>query len=1025
MKADSNSSAGRVAVVCIKAFCPIVFSVALALMLAASAVAQMHVLDAEPLAATEQLAKFKLPPGFEIQLVASEPEIAKPINMNFDAAGRLLVTQSVEYPYPAKEKGRDAVVRLTIDPASGKASKVETIVDGLNIPIGVTPLGKDVIVYTIAEILRCKDKDGNGTFEDRQTLYSGFGFDDTHGMNNGFTRWLDGWVYACHGFRNLSNTAGSDGQKMSLQSGNTYRFRDDGSHIEQFTWGQVNPFGNCFDTLGNFYTADCHSRPAYLLLRGAYYPSFGKPHDGLGYGPEMMTHSHGSTGIAGVVCYEADHFPAEYRGRLFIGNPITAKINADTLEAHGSTYLAKEQPDFLSCDDPWCRPVDIKLGPDGALYFADFYNRIIGHYEVPLDHPGRDRQRGRIWRIVYRGTEAAPVAARQLVNLTEANADQLVSQLGNANLGVRTHAVHELVDRIGADAVAPARKLITPETTPQLAQSSALWVLDRFQSLSDASITQLAKNPLREVRVNLWKCLANRATWNAEVAALARTALTDEDPFVRRAAAEAIGLHVNAENLSPLLACWQATAADDAMLIHTVRMAVRNHLRNEEILASSQLTELARGEYQSRLLDVILGTASPAAANFMLMSFPLTTSPQASQAVQFLVRNIADAQLPAALEKVCQEFSAAQATVSADMIAAVARAMGERGQPLAMAERTWAIQTAEQLLNEAATRVRALEFARDLALREIYPRIEPFVAAAQGEPKDLQSLAIDACVSMDGAKVTPLVVSLLASNQQELPLRQKCALSLGRINTPDAHLALLENLKIAPEPLALSIALALAGNQEGGEKLLAAVAEGKASARLLQDRNVANVLINAKVNDAQGRITALTAKLPPKDDRIAALINTRRDKFQQMPGDSTRGLAVFKKTCAACHRLENVGNKIGPELDGIGHRGVLRVMEDVLDPSRNVDGAFRTTVLATSDGRTIAGLLLREEGATLILADNQGKEIRVAAADVDERAVSPLSPMPGNVAEIVPEADFQDLIAFLLAQQKPVGKKAE
>src|SRR5690606_34299912 len=129
-------------------------------------------------------------------------------------------------------------------------------------------------------------------------------------------------------------------------------------------------------------------------LRGAYYPSFGKPHDGLGYGPEMMTHSHGSTGIAGVVYYAADAFPAEYRETVFIGNPITGKINHDRLEAHGSTYRALEQPDFLSCDDPWFRPVDLQLAPDGSLYIADFYNRIIGHYEVPLNHPLRDRERG-------------------------------------------------------------------------------------------------------------------------------------------------------------------------------------------------------------------------------------------------------------------------------------------------------------------------------------------------------------------------------------------------------------------------------------------------------------------------------------------------------------------------------------------------------------------------------------------------------------------------------------------------------
>ena len=184
---------------------------------------------------------------------------------------------------------------------------------------------------------------------------------------------------------------GSDQQPITMNSGNTYRMRPDGSHAEYFTHGQVNPFGLAFDPLGNLYSCDCHSRPVYQLLRGAYYPSFGKPDDGLGFGPEMVTHDHGSTGIAGISYYAADQFPEAYRGTVFIGNVVTNRINHDRIEWHGSTPKAIEQPDFVWSEDNWFRPVDIELGPDGALYVADFYNRIIGHYEVPLTHPGRDR----------------------------------------------------------------------------------------------------------------------------------------------------------------------------------------------------------------------------------------------------------------------------------------------------------------------------------------------------------------------------------------------------------------------------------------------------------------------------------------------------------------------------------------------------------------------------------------------------------------------------------------------------------
>src|SRR5439155_7797197 len=138
-----------------------------------------------------------------------------------------------------------------------------------------------------------------------------------------------------------------------------------------------------------------------------------------------------------MVFYAADNFPPEYRGNTFIGNVMTCRINRDSLVEHGSTRIAKEAPDFLSSDDPWFRPVDLQLGPDGAIYVADFYNRIIGHYEVPLDHPGRDRDRGRIWRIAYAGQPsslrepkaseaAANIKVLQSFNLSRATPQQLV-----------------------------------------------------------------------------------------------------------------------------------------------------------------------------------------------------------------------------------------------------------------------------------------------------------------------------------------------------------------------------------------------------------------------------------------------------------------------------------------------------------------------------------------------------------------------------------------------------------------------
>src|SRR2546422_124005 len=405
----------------------------------------------EPLTPEQERKAFHLPPGFEAQLVASEPEIGKPMNMAFDAKGRLWITQSREYPFPVlpvDKKGRDKIMVLEDFDATGHARKISTFAEGLNIPIGLYPYKDGVIAFSIPKIHFFRDTDGDGRADKDEVLLTGFGYQkDTHGLTSNFRRGYDGFIYADHGYNNDSTITGLDSSSITINSGNCYRFRPDGTHVEQHSFGQVNPFGLMFDPLGDLWSADCHSSPTYVLLHGAYYPSFGKPNDGLGFAPDICKHSHGSTAICGMVFYDDDRSPPDYRWNTYIGNVMTCRINRDSYIEHGSTRVAKEEPDFLSSDDPWFRPVMMDLGPDGAIYVADFYNRIIGHYEVPLDHPGRDRERGRIWRIVYKGEQTQK--DRSKIDYTRMSASKLVAQLASPNITRRMLATDQLVDTVG------------------------------------------------------------------------------------------------------------------------------------------------------------------------------------------------------------------------------------------------------------------------------------------------------------------------------------------------------------------------------------------------------------------------------------------------------------------------------------------------------------------------------------------------------------------------------------------------
>src|SRR5262245_38588280 len=174
---------------------------------------------------------FHLPPGFEAQLVASEPDINKPMNIAFDDRGRLWVTSTIEYPFPAGEgkTPRDGVKFLEDFGPDGRARKVTTFTEGLNIPIGVLPITpRDALVYAIPNILHLVDKDGDGKADGKDLYYGSVGFRDTHGMANAFTWGFDGWIYGCHGFSNDSTIKGRDEKPIVLNSGNTYRLRADG-----------------------------------------------------------------------------------------------------------------------------------------------------------------------------------------------------------------------------------------------------------------------------------------------------------------------------------------------------------------------------------------------------------------------------------------------------------------------------------------------------------------------------------------------------------------------------------------------------------------------------------------------------------------------------------------------------------------------------------------------------------------------------------------------------------------------------
>ena len=1158
-----------------------------------------------------QQQSFKLPPGFEIQLVACEPDIHKPMNLAFDAKGRLWVTTSIEYPWaaPTNKPARDRLMIFENFGPDGRARKITEFAGGLNIPIGIYPFHSKnanghstwkAIIWSIPNIWLLEDTDDDGKADKREILYGTFDHTrDTHGNQASFRRGFDGWLYATHGYNNDSHVTARDGSRVDLNSGNSYRMRLDGSRIEHHTHGQVNPFGLAFDEFGNLFSSDCHSEPLFQLLAGGYYPSFGKPHDGLGFVPTMMEKIRGSTAIDGVSIYTDNLWPKEFHGNMFFGDVMASSVFRDRVTDHGSTRIARALPDFVATDDPWFRPVDTLLAPDGAFYIADFYNRIIGHYEVPLTHPGRDRESGRIWRVVYKG-ENGQAKLHQPYDFTKASAKELTAELAHANLTRRRLAMDQLNDRLGKDAVSTLQKAVSkPANNFQLVH--ALWMLERLGALTEKPVVLAATHRDRLVRVHAMRLIAQRAaaigladskrtTLSSTLHKLAFAGLNDPDGLVRRCAAEALANHPAYENVRPLLALVQRVPEKDTHLLYVARKALRDQLVPEENFCRLSSETLSDAEVKV-ITDVAIAVKSPAAAAFLLQRLPtLSKQPSPQPSIADILKhaaryapesdlaalaNFARARIPKAyglqqylelerqfalfksVDEGLQQRGAArtagihdwgtnlvwtfftaldayhswtsvshetsptavpwdletrtttdgrklQLTSSlphGEALTGILRSKdfalpaklsfwlcGHDGLPDKPAGRLNAVRlraqdsgeiiasapaprhdvarrviwefpqhTGRRVFVEAVdgdtgaayawlafggfdpelAELRPSEFAprkmRDwfaaatdtavrLQMKEAATVFAHFAAPNPSRPfdeADAEGLTavLRAWVTLAPGDAIPQIAGALGTNYGSTAYRESAAEVLAGQSALVAQAAVIAALRTLPLKTQEKIAAIMAGAKFSAETLLTAIETGAASPRVLQRVGVNNRLKTSRPRDWEGRVARLTKSLGAPNDQLDKLIEQRRKSYSSANSRPAEGAALFTRNCAACHSVGGAGGNVGPQLDGIGQRGLDRLCEDILDPNRNVDGAFRTTQLVLKDGEVASGLFRREEGEVIVLAESTGKEINVPKSNIAERRQSETSLMPENFGELLSPAEFSQLMAYLLSKR--------
>jgi putative heme-binding domain-containing protein len=279
----------------------------------------------------------------------------------------------------------------------------------------------------------------------------------------------------------------------------------------------------------------------------------------------------------------------------------------------------------------------------------------------------------------------------------------------------------------------------------------------------------------------------------------------------------------------------------------------------------------------------------------------------------------------------------------------------------------------------------------------------------------LRGAAAAALIAADARGHLDALAGVLHDEHQAQSLRESIIDGLAGLNDESANGVLISALKAASYRTQLRVASQIAGTTTGATALFASVAAGTLSAQLLRERLVAERLIHVDPSN-QARIAAATKGLPPGGADRDQLIQERLRLFRAATPSVEEGQKVFVANCTVCHRIAGQGGTIGPQLDGIGNRSAERLLEDILDPSRNVDKAFRQSILGLADGRVVYGIIRREEGQSLVLADMSGMETTIATKDVLSRSESLASLMPDAFAQVLPPERLSDLVAFLLSQ---------
>ncbi len=969
---------------------------ALALKLTSGLYSQRNLKDIPDPDPEIERASFQVHEDFEVNLFAADPAIAKPIQMNWDRYGRLWIASSSTYPQiEPGQVARDKIIILEDTDQDGKSDKTTVFKDGLLIPTGVVPADGGAYVANSTEILFLEDTDKDGKADKETVMLSGFGTEDTHHIIHTFRGGHDGCIYFNQSIYIHSHIETPWGVRR-LGGGGIWQFRPESRRLEIFCRGFVNPWGHITDDWGQSFATDgAYAEGINYVFPGSVFkaaPDAPRIVKGLNPGQPKQ---------CGLTQLSGSHIPDAWQGALITNDFRGHRVNSFFLTPENSGYNSRQGPNLISTNHGAFRPIAVEMGPDGAIYIADWYNPIIQHGEVDFRDHRRDHIHGRIWRVTAKGRKALPYP-----KVAGASVGNLLEMLKSKEGWTRHFAKRELRDRDPSNVRAVVDKWVSGLDKKDPAYDhhclEAMWVMHSLDKLHKPLFQQLLSSKDPRARAAAIRMIYERhAEMDDPMPALTK-AIWDVNAQVRLEAIHALRQLRRPESAKVALQALDKEMDDnlDFALWHTARelegIWFPSYKSGELSLPTRHLTFALKAT----------GNPDGVTPVVSLLEAGKLKGEQQSEALSL----IAEAGSPKHLD-----FLLGQATGSGNpthYLNLLKQAAQNRNiRPASDPGRVLALLGG----NEPAAQSLALELAGYWKLEDARPKLTE-VAKAKSAPQGLRMAALNSLATIGGSESLQ-VLRELGDASQPLNTRSMAAAAMVNLAASAASTLsadLLCEIEIAQDAAPIYDAFFQKSN---GPRYLAKALEGKTLSPEIAILGIRKAAGSGKRGEDLVNALTKAANLQPMEQRLTP---EQMDAFVEKvrkQGNPVRGEQVYRQeklACMNCHAIGGAGPVIGPDLVSLGSSApVDYIIDSLLDPNKKIKEGYHLTTVNTPDGQVHTGALVSRNEQSIQLRDATGKVSTVPLGNSTKVNILNASLMPPGLTATLRQDEFIDLVRFL------------